>query len=198
MTKKELYATARSLRSQIENQRVKLERAVVKKRLPPSVTEFGFLASVGAMQGQEANKNPLKVPLSKLNKKKLEVVVKQLTFLRNTETFTLSGYKSRLKELKQASIDTAVGYGVPSDVASKWRPSQWTKFWKLVDLLQETYNLPSDVVIKEASRLVEDSGKTIGDFYREYVDTYDHRGGKSEELKTERLEEDFGEIGGEE
>lgn len=198
MTKKELQATARSLRSQIESQRVKLERAVTEKRLPPSVTEFGFLASVGAMSGRKSNNNPLKAPLSNLKKDKLEAVVKELTFLRNTETFTQSGYKSRLKELKQASIDTAVGYGVPSDVASKWRPSQWTKFWKLVDLLQETYNLPSSVAIKEASRTVEESGKTIGEFYKQYVGTYNHRGGKSEELKTERLEEDFGEIGGEE
>ena len=141
MTKKELQATVRSLRSQIKNQRVKLEGAVSKKRLPSSVTEFGFLATMRAMDARGKD-NPLNTPISKLNKKTLEAMVKQLSYLMNTETYTVSGYKSRLKELKQASIDTAVGYGIPSDVASKWTPKQWTKFWKIVDLLQETYNLP--------------------------------------------------------
>lgn len=197
MTKKELYATARSLRSQIENQRVKLERAVSEKRLPPSVTEFGFLASVGAMKGQKANNNPLSVPLSKLNKKKLEAVVKQLTFLRNTETFTQSGYKSRLKELKQASIDTAVAFEVPESVASKWKPSQWTKFWKLVDLFQETYALPSESVISGVYELSENSGLKIGEFFKKYVGSYEKttNDGKKEkvfELKTEKLTRDFG------
>lgn len=188
MTKKELALSAKKLRSTIENQKTKLEEAVSAKRLPPSVSEFGFLSFVGAMNDRAATNNPLKVPLSKLNKKQLEKVVKELTFVTQTETFNISGYKNRLKELKQSSVDTASAYGVPSGVAEKWSSVQWANFWRVVDLINETYQLPSDAAIRVVGGMIK-SGLSMGDIVKKYVSKTTDKNGTEYELK-ERFDDE--------
>lgn len=170
MTKKELMSTAKALRGKIERQRTKLETAVGAKRLPPSVSEFGFLAHLEAYDSQDKAKNILKSSLDKMKKGELEKTVIKLKRLTELDTFNISGYKNRLEELRQAAIDTATTYEVPPEVARRWNRAQWANFWRVVDLINETYALPSDTAISIVGDIVA-SGMTIGDIMKRYVKT---------------------------
>lgn len=170
MTKNELMTTAKALRGKIERQRTKLETAVGNKYLPPSVSEFGFLAHLEAYDSQDKAKNILRSSLGKMKKGELEKTVRKLKQLTELDTFNISGYKSRLEELRQASIDTATAYGIPSEDAQRWNRNQWANFWRVVDLINETYALPSDTAISVVGDMVA-SGMTIGDIMKRYVKT---------------------------
>lgn len=168
MTKKELITTAKALRGKIERRRGELETAVGAKRLPSSVLEFGFLAHLEAYDNQSNAKNILRSSLGKMKKGELEKTVERLKQLTELDTFNISGYKNRLAELRQSAIDTATAYKVPADIAAKWNSRQWANFWRVVDLINETYSLPSETAIEVVGDMVS-SGMTIGDIMKRYV-----------------------------
>lgn len=154
MKRSELIAQIKDARQSIRAKANEIQTQIDAGNLPASAQGTFFKKTVDYWKSQPTKNNYLKMGISRLNKTKLQKLLKTLDTVNNAPTSTVKGVKNRLEEEYESTISVLVDNGFNDDDARSFSDADLTYIFRIIDLIEELYAVHSDVSIPAAHEIV--------------------------------------------